>query len=87
MPVELTAEERRTKDGGYIVPAGDLRVGDRLRFSGHGMVVWERIYRFTEVPGAKTRRIHFGPGRGFDRTRRTTLVARAPREDEGERWS
>jgi hypothetical protein len=77
---------RRTKDGGYIVPAGELRVGDRLRFAGLGEVRWGAIYEFTETPGAKTRRIHLY-GDVLVRIRRTTLVARAPRKDEGEGWS
>jgi hypothetical protein len=82
--------ERRTSDGGYIVQVNELRVGDRLGLTaGQGHVAWMPVLDIVEHPKTRTVTIGFGAG-GIDapsQMRRTTLVARAPREDEGESWN
>lgn len=77
--------ERRTRDGGYIVAVDSLEVGDRMRLTGGGRPVWWPILRIEEKP--KTRRIFVGVKSSGQVVygsllRRTTLVARAPREGE-----
>lgn len=82
----MTAEQRRTRDGSLIVEVETLKVGDRLRFTaGRGRSAWFPILEIEEFP--KTRRIIVGvqsTGQivARERMRRTTLVARAPREGE-----
>ena len=83
----MAAAERRTRDGGYIVPVDSLRVGDRLGLKavGGGRHTWWPIVALDEKP--KTRRVYIDLGAFSPRTevgllRRTTMVARAPREEE-----
>jgi tartrate dehydratase beta subunit/fumarate hydratase class I family protein len=79
---------RRSRDGGYVVSVDSLRVGDRLRLSGstgtHRSVQWVPIVEIAERP--KTRVVFYGGPRGSrfatGAMRRTTLVARGPREGE-----
>lgn len=76
-------DARRTRDGDYVVPADELRVGDRLVFTtpnGRRQVL---ITAIEEKP--KTRVLTVAPAEltpWTERLRRTTLIARAPREGE-----
>jgi hypothetical protein len=78
-------EPRRTKDGGYIVTVDDLRIGDRIRVSGVARPLWFPISEIEEKP--KSRRVWVRAGQfsiqmEIGLLRRTTHVARAPREGE-----
>jgi hypothetical protein len=82
----MVAATRKTRDGSLIVAVDDLKIGDRMRLTaGRGRVAWWPIIEIEEFP--KTRRVTVGvqsSGQilGRERMRRTTLVARAPREGE-----
>lgn len=80
-----TETPRRTRDGSYIVPVDSLALGDLMRLTGGGVPVWWPILRIEEKP--KSRRVFVGVRStgtvaAASLLRRTTLVARAPREGE-----
>ncbi len=79
----VTDESRRTKEGALIVPVEEIDIGDRLRFGN----LWLPVIEIEEYP--KTRRIWCQMGTDLGswtartstgRMRRTTMVARAPRQ-------
>jgi hypothetical protein len=82
----VSTATRKTRDGSFIVPVDDLKVGDRMRFTaGRGRAAWWPIIEIEEFP--KTRRVTIGVQSSGqiiarERMRRTTMVARAPREGE-----
>lgn len=76
---------RRSRAGSVVVEASTLEVGDRKEFSGATRRVWWPIAAIQDKP--KTRVITLDAGYGYGhrpviRVRKTTLVGRAPRQDE-----
>lgn len=74
---------RRSRAGAVVVEASTLEVGDRMEFSGATRRVWWPIAAIQDKP--KTRVITLDAGYGqrpVIRVRKTTLVGRAPRQDE-----
>lgn len=82
-PANRKPAPRRSRACSLIVEAFTLRVGDRIEFSGANRHLWWPITEIEDKP--KTRVITLDTGLGnrpVIRVRTTTLVARAPRENE-----
>ena len=82
-------DQQRSPGGGIILPAGDLEVGDRLEFQSSSRTnkryLYARIEEIHETP--KTVRLKIRPPAPYalaveQRLRKTTMVARAMRDDE-----
>lgn len=77
---------RRSRGGGYVIPADALRAGDRLELTGAGQPVFFPIIEINDTPKMRRVTINVGslawPQRQDVRMRKTTLVARGVRHGE-----
>jgi len=84
MPDPIAKPGDRSRGGGIITTAGELRVGDRLEFMGAARAVFFPITECEDTPKMVRLTIntgHFSPAQTV-RMRKTTLCARGLREGE-----